>query len=66
VDTQANPDGSVTVTWERDPSELPYRVNDTSFGFCATGPGVGLVRDALDDARQIRPVYVDPTQSDKG
>ena len=66
VDTQANPDGSVTVTWERDPSELPYRVTDTSFGFCATAPGVGLVRDALDDARQIRPVYVDPTESDEG
>lgn len=59
VDTQANPDGSVTVGWERDPSELPYRVNDTSFGFCAPGPGVGLVHDALDDARQIRPVYLE-------
>ena len=57
VDTQANPDGSVTVTWERDAPELPHRVNDTSFGYCATAPGVGLVRDALDDPRQIRPIY---------
>ena len=50
--------GSVTVGWEDDPSELPYRLNDTSFGFGAPVPGVGLVRDALDDARQIRPVYL--------
>ncbi len=59
VETQPNPDGSVTVTWERDVFELPYWVTDTSFGFCATGPGVGLVQDALDDPRQIRPIYPD-------
>lgn len=71
VESSVNSDGSATITWERTPagldmldalgdaSQLPYRVTDTSSGWCSTAPGVGLVRDALEDPRQIRPVYPD-------